>query len=88
MDEGLAGPANDLPTQTLASGSSDPDLHGHFSDGGDDDLLSLPHLPLHPFIPIPPGCRPYSEPIQLHSLGSMTVSCLHCHALHFKDAKT
>ncbi|KAG2112762.1 hypothetical protein DEU56DRAFT_709166, partial [Suillus clintonianus] len=34
-------------------------------------------------IPIPDGGRPYTEPDEPHSLGSLDAECPNCHALHF-----
>jgi hypothetical protein len=36
---------------------------------------------------VPLGCQPYREPVQKHTLGSMNVECVHCHALHFDSEK-
>ena len=37
--------------------------------------------------PLPPGGRPYREPIAKNDLGAMGVECQHCHALHFDCEK-
>ena len=37
--------------------------------------------------PLPPGGRPYHEPIVKNNLGAMGVECQHCHALHFDCEK-
>ncbi|KAG2048687.1 hypothetical protein BDR06DRAFT_1024265, partial [Suillus hirtellus] len=34
-------------------------------------------------ISIPDGARPYTEPIDRHTLGPLNVECPNCHALHF-----
>src|SRR6267154_2351224 len=36
---------------------------------------------------IPPGCQPYQEPANRHSLGAMSVQCPNCHAMHFKSER-
>jgi hypothetical protein len=36
---------------------------------------------------MPPGGRPYTEPIILHTLGSFNVECSKCHAIHFISEK-
>ena len=37
--------------------------------------------------PLPPGGRPYHEPIEKNNLGAMSMECQHCHALHFDCEK-
>jgi hypothetical protein len=37
--------------------------------------------------PLPPGCAPYQEALQRHSLGPMNVECPHYQALHFDCEK-
>ncbi|KAI6113316.1 hypothetical protein EDD16DRAFT_1709620 [Pisolithus croceorrhizus] len=39
----------------------------------------VPPNPCH----LPPGGRPYAEPVQPHYLGPMSIQCPNCHALHF-----
>jgi hypothetical protein len=36
---------------------------------------------------LPPGCRPYQEPANRHSLGAMSIQCPDCHAMHFKSER-
>jgi hypothetical protein len=66
-------PPNPNPDPSDSSSSDSDDLQ----DGNNTQP------PLH----VPPGGRPYAEPIQLHSLGSMDIQCSHCHALHFISEK-
>ena len=40
-----------------------------------------------PPLQMPPGGRPYIEPIELHSLGPMNIQCSKCHAFHFLSEK-
>ncbi|KIJ06154.1 hypothetical protein PAXINDRAFT_39194, partial [Paxillus involutus ATCC 200175] len=37
--------------------------------------------------PMPPGGRPYQEPVEHNNLGLMNVECSECHALHFDCEK-
>src|SRR6267154_2623721 len=38
-------------------------------------------------IPVPLGGQPYTEPVNHHTLGPLTVQCPNCHARHFASEK-
>jgi flagellar biosynthesis GTPase FlhF len=43
-----------------------------------------------PISVLPPGCKPYQEPLpngHIHTLGPMDSICPHCHAFHFLEEK-
>ncbi|KAI6016502.1 hypothetical protein EDC04DRAFT_2903224 [Pisolithus marmoratus] len=48
---------------------------------------SPPPPPPPPPQHMPPGGRPYSEPVQPHNLGLMNIPCPNCQALHFLSEK-
>ena len=62
----------------------DPDLSD--SSSSDSDDLQDDNNPQPP-LRVPPGGRPYAEPVQSHSLGPMNIQCPNCHALHFISEK-
>ena len=68
-------PSNPNSSDSSSSSSSDSE------DSGNGNPQPAPVL--H----IPPGGRPYQEPIQIHSLGLMNIQCPNCHALHFISEK-
>ena len=73
-----------------APGSPDPDDSSSSSEeeeGHDNGPLFSPPCNNSPPIRLPPGGRPYAEPIQTHYLGPMDVQCPECHALHFDCKK-
>jgi hypothetical protein len=63
-----------------------PDPNPSDSSSSDSDDLQDGNNPPHP-LRVPPGGRPYVEPIQVYSLGPMDTQCSHCHALHFISEK-
>ena len=73
--------------------SSDSSSSSSSSDSEDDGNPPSPSLPPPPPPPpppahyIPPGGRPYQEPVQIHFLNPMNVQCPNCHALHFISEK-
>jgi len=62
-----------------------PDGGGDGGGGGDPD--PGPNQPNPPQLCLPEGGRPYTEPVEPHSLGHMDVECHHCRALHFMTEK-
>ena len=54
---------------------------------GDGDGDGGPNQPNPPQLHLPEGGRPYTEPVEPHSLGHMNVECHHCRALHFMTEK-
>jgi len=62
-----------------------PDGNRGGGGGGDPDPgLNQPNPPQ---LCLPEGGRPYTEPVEPHSLGHMDVECHHCRALHFMTEK-
>ena len=61
--------------------SASDDSSSSFSSSS--DISNDPQLPLH----VPPGGRPYTEPVELHFLGPMNIQCPNCHAFHFISEK-
>jgi hypothetical protein len=62
--------------------NSDADDSSSSSSSSSDDSIDP-----HPLYHISPGGRSYTEPIELHSLGSLNIQCPNCHALHFISEK-
>ena len=76
-------PNADPDDSNSSSPSSPDDPSSNSSDSSDDFNDPQPQPPLR----VPPGGRPYVEPIQSHSLGPMNIQCPNCHALHFMSEK-
>ncbi|KAG5323722.1 hypothetical protein C0989_011959, partial [Termitomyces sp. Mn162] len=95
------GPQDDIPSdddldyvdpvQQRPAEDLDPALPNHpagLQNPAEQPPLELPIPPqLGPIQPIPRGRQPYLIEYPPHYLGSMTVICPHCQALHFDAEK-
>src|SRR6267154_978448 len=49
--------------------------------------IPIPVQPPPQNVPVPLGGQPYTEPVNHHTLGPLTVQCPNCHARHFASEK-